>query len=94
VYDVGPMNGPYYTSGDLSGVVENVDYRRGSLVVRDDNSGSFVTVALTGNDSRFGDLRPGDYVEMSGSWSRGIFQAYNLGGLRDGGTASGYDDGY
>lgn len=83
VYDVGPMGGPFYTSGDLHGVVENVDYRRGTLVLRDDLSGSFVTVTLRGNDPRLGDLRPGDYVDLSGAWARGgYFEAYRLDNIR------------
>lgn len=86
VYDVGP----YATSGDMHGVVESVDYRRGTAVLRDDISGSFVTVVLRGNDPRLGDLRPGDYVDLTGAWNRsGVFDAYNVADLRGGGN--GYD---
>jgi hypothetical protein len=91
VYDMGPMGGPYYTSGDLRGVVESIDYRRGTAVIRDDISGGFVTIVLRGNDQRMGDLRPGDYVDLSGAWTRnGIFEAYNLENLQDGRNGSGY----
>jgi hypothetical protein len=93
-YDVYDGNGPYgyNTAGDLRGVVESVDYRRGTLVLRDDVSGSFVTTVLRGNDPRLGDLRPGDYVDLTGEWSRaGVFNAYNVADLRDGGR---YDDRY
>ena len=80
VYDVGPYawdGGAYATSGDLRGVVESVDYRRGTVVVRDDISGSFVTAVMRG--ARMGDLRPGDYVDFGGDWSRaGVFNAYQL----------------
>ena len=96
VYDVGPYGGgPYYgggyaTSGDVRGVVESVDYRRGTLVLRDDISGSFVTTVLRGNDPRLGDLRPGDYVDLGGSWNRsGVFEAYNVVDIRGG---AGYDN--
>ena len=93
VYDMGPMGGPYYTSGDLRGIVETVDYRRGTAVVRDDLSGSFVTILLRGNDPRLGSLRPGDYVDLSGAWSRnGYFEAYNV-LVADGGRG-GYGNGY
>ena len=89
VYDVGP----YATSGDLHGVVESVDYRRGTAVMRDDVSGSFVTIVLRGNDPRLGSLRPGDYVELTGAWNRaGVFDAYNVAALRGGGY--GQYDGY
>jgi len=89
VYDVGP----YATQGDLHGVVESVDYRRGTLVMRDDVSGSFVTVVMRGNDPRFGNLRQGDYVALTGAWNRqGVFDAYNVGDIRDGRGYGRYDD--
>jgi hypothetical protein len=70
-------------SAGLRGVVESVDYRSGTLVVRDNASGSFVTTVLVGNDPRLNGLRPGDYVELNGSWSRaGVFEAYNVADLR------------
>jgi Ni/Co efflux regulator RcnB len=95
VYDVGPYGaygGGYATSGDLRGVVESVDYRRGTLVLRDDISSSFVTTVLRGNDPRLGDLRPGDYVDLSGAWNRsGVFDAFNVVDIRGG---AGYDNRY
>ncbi len=85
VYDLGPMGSYYNTAGDIHGIVESVDYRRGAVVLRDDISNSFVTVVLRGNDPRLGDLRPGDYVDLSGQWTRGgIFEAFRLDDLRDG----------
>ncbi len=80
-YDVGP----YATAGNLHGLVENVDYRRGTMVLRDDVSGSFVTVTLRGNDPRLGELRTGDFVELTGAWNRaGVFDAYNVADIRGG----------
>lgn len=94
VYDMGPASGPFYTSGDLRGVVESVDYRRGTVVLRDDISGSFVTALLRGNDPRLGDLRPGDYVDLTGAWTRnGTFEAYQLQDVRQGDYGRN-DDGY
>jgi hypothetical protein len=95
VYDVGPY--AYSTGGDIRGVVESVDYRRGTAVLRDDVSGSFVTVLLRGNDPRLGELRTGDYVDLAGVWSRsGVFDAVNVADLRQagygyGGPAPQYD---
>lgn len=89
-YDVGPY--AYQTAGDLHGVVESVDYYRRTVVVRDDVSGAFVTGVLRGGDPRLGSLRPGDYVDLTGSWDRsGFFNAYNLSDFRpgDGGYAYG-----
>ncbi len=94
VYDVGPYGGGYATAGDLQGVVESVDYRRGTAVLRDDISGSFVTIVLRGNDPRLGDLRPGDYVDLNGAWSRaGVFNAHGVADVRGRGYDR-YDDRY
>jgi hypothetical protein len=63
--------------GDLRGVVESVDYRRGTFVVRNDASGSFVTVIARDREGR--EVRAGDYVEVSGTWTRaGLFSAYDV----------------
>jgi hypothetical protein len=75
--------GDAYTSGLLRGVVETVDYRRGTMVVRDDVSGSFVTTLI--RDRRLETLRPGDYVEVAGDWTRaGVFEGLRLEDVRDG----------
>jgi len=76
---------PVYSAGSLRGVVETVDYRRGTFVLRDDASGSFVTVIMRGSDRRFDTLRPGDYVSVDGDFTRGgLFEAYSA-DLIDGG---------
>jgi hypothetical protein len=72
-----------YSSGLLRGVVETVDYRRGTLVLRDDVSGSFVTTLI--RDRRLETLRPGDYAEIAGDWTRaGVFEGLRLEDTRDG----------
>jgi len=80
-------DGPYVSTpvarGEIRGVVESVDYRRGTLVVRDDNSGEFVTTVMRGRDRTFDSLRPGDYIELSGDWIRGTFEAYRADLLND-----------
>lgn len=104
VYDYSPWYGGYndpyyydrgaYTSGVVHGVVESVDYRRGTIVINDDISRQFVTVTMP-RDRRMDDVRPGDYVEFSGDWRGGIFNAYRLDRWdygRDGGSDR-YDDG-
>ena len=71
------------SSGLLRGVVETVDYRRGTLVLRDDVSGSFVTTLI--RDRRLETLRPGDYAEIAGDWTRaGVFEGLRLEDTRDG----------
>jgi hypothetical protein len=84
-YDAGPYGpGAVASAGGIRGLVESVDYRRGSLVIRDDVSGQFVTVMMRGGDPRFDSLRTGDYVDLSGEWVRGYFQAYNVDRIDDG----------
>ena len=69
--------------GLLRGTVESVDYGRDTFVVRNEATGSFVTVIA--RDRRGRDVRPGDFVEMSGNWDRsGLFQAYDVDLLDDG----------
>lgn len=64
------------SAGALRGVVESVDDRRGTFVVRNDATGSFVTVIMS---RRQEDVRPGDFVEISGDWTRsGLFEAYDV----------------
>jgi hypothetical protein len=66
-----------YSSGLLRGTVESVDYRNGTLVLRDDVTGNFVTTLI--RDRRLESLRPGDYAEISGSWTRsGVFDGLRL----------------
>lgn len=56
--------------------METVDYRRDTIVIRNDSTGSFVTVDL--RDRRY-HLRSGDYVELQGEWLRGgVFVAYDV----------------
>ena len=82
-YYGGGYGGSAYSSGLLRGVVETVDYRRGTLVLRDDVSGSFVTALI--RDRRLETLRPGDYAEISGDWTRaGVFEGLRLEDTRDG----------
>jgi hypothetical protein len=64
------------SAGWLRGTVESVDYRRDTFVVRNDATGSYVTVV---ERDRGMDVRPGDYVELSGDWTRGgIFRAWDV----------------
>ena len=84
-YD-GPYDGyysgyssPAYVAGELHGIVESVDYRRGTVLVRDTASDRIVNAVMRGDDPRFGDLRIGDYVELSGDWTRiSTFDAYRV----------------
>lgn len=70
-----------YDSGYVRGVVDNVDYRTGTLYLRDDASGRVIAVDMRRVDRRYsrldtGDLRRGDRVSLNGSWVRaGLFAA-------------------
>lgn len=80
-YDVYGYGNPYYSSvgSDVHGIVQSVDFRGGLAVVRDDATGSFVTIELLGNDPRLGALRPGMWVDLGGNFDNsGFFHAYNV----------------
>lgn len=65
-----------YSRGDLRGTVESVDYRRDTFVIRNEATGSFVTVVAAGRERH---VRAGDYVELYGDWSRnGVFRARDI----------------
>jgi hypothetical protein len=73
----------------VRGVVDRVDYRRGVLEVRDELSGHRVMVDMARVDRRgrvgVDDLRRGDYVTVSGDWSRGGgFEAFRVDNVRSG----------
>jgi len=59
--------------------VDRFDYAAGTMVVRDDSSGRYATVLMRGDDPQFGYLQPGDWVSLSGVWTRsGYFEAYRI----------------
>ena len=57
-----------YDRGFVRGVVERVDYRDGTLRVRDEASGHVITADVRSN---LRGVRRGDFVELSGQWLRG-----------------------
>lgn len=62
-----------YDRGFVRGVIERVDYRDRTLRVREEASGRIITVD-TRSDLR--GLRRGEFVTLSGQWSRGgVFDA-------------------
>ena len=85
--------GGYYDSraeNFLRGTVERIDFRRDAIVLRDRETGRFVTVDMRGADRRYRsvdleDLRRGDFVSLSGDWSRGgVFSAYRVESVNSG----------
>ena len=79
-----------YNDEYVRGIVERVDYRRGTLLLRDDRSGRRVSVFMAGgNRGRRGvdlnDLRRGDVVTLTGDRHRnGVFEAYRIESVRSG----------
>jgi hypothetical protein len=64
-----------YSRADLRGVVQDIDRRRGTFLLRNDSTGRHVTVSMRDNER----VRRGDYVELYGDWSRGgVFRAYDV----------------
>lgn len=79
-----------YNDEYVRGVVERVDYRRGTMVLRDDRTGRRVNAFMIGgNRGRRGvdlnDLRRGDVVVLTGDLHRnGVFEAYRIESVRSG----------
>jgi hypothetical protein len=90
-YNDGYYDGGGYGYGDrydglLSGRVERVDYRYGTMLLRDDRTGRTVEVDMRATAGRrgldLGDVRRGDRITVAGSWDRGYFHAYRIDGIR------------
>ena len=79
-----------YGNDSVNGIVERVDFYRGTMLVRDNRSGRRISVVMAGgNRNRRGvdlnDVRRGDRITLSGDWRRGnVFEAYNIDSLRNG----------
>jgi hypothetical protein len=70
-----------YDQGLVRGVVDRVDYRTGTVWLRDDASGRLITADVNGRS--LGALRPGEYVELSGQWiNGGVFDVASIGIVR------------
>ena len=69
-----------YGNGYVNGVIARIDYRDNTLVVRDQSSGRLITAEMTaGGRSNVRNLRPGDYVQMSGQWiGGGVFDVVRI----------------
>jgi hypothetical protein len=79
----GYASAPLYDQGVVQGVVDRIDYRTNTILVRDEASGRFINVDMrtagrtSGIDAR--NVRPGDYLTLTGQWDRaGIFEAYRV----------------
>lgn len=88
-------NDPYYSGGGysdrynegfLSGRVERVDYRSGTLLLRDERTGRRIEIDMRATEHRrgldFDDVRRGDRITLAGSWDGGYFHAYRIDGIR------------
>ena len=78
-YRDGVYNSGYrgHSEADFRGEVESVDYRRDSFVVRNEDTGNYITVVL--RDRRETLPRVGDFVAVRGDWTtQGYFRAYDV----------------
>ena len=79
--DVATYGAGSYDNGYVTGVVDRVDYRTGTVWLEDSRSGRIISVDMRRVDRRssridFDNLRRGDRVSVSGLWSTdGIFVA-------------------
>ena len=70
-----------YNQGFIRGVVDRVDYRTGTVWLRDASSGRLITADVNGRSLR--NLRRGEFVELTGQWIRGgVFDVASIGGYR------------
>ena len=70
-----------YDRGFVRGVVDRVDYRTGTVWIRDDASGRLIAADVNGHSLR--SLRRGEYVELTGQWIRGgVFDVASVGSIR------------
>jgi hypothetical protein len=74
---------PVYDQGYITGVVDRIDYRTNTILVRDEASGRFINVDMrtagrtSGIDAR--NVQPGDYLTLTGQWDRGgVFEAFRV----------------
>jgi len=71
-----------YDRGFVRGVVDRVDYRTGTVWLRDDATGRVITADVDGR-SAIRSLRRGEYVELTGQWIRGgIFDVARIDNVR------------
>ena len=60
-----------YSGSLVRGIVESVDLHTGIVVINDDGSRRNIAALLPPRDNRVDDIRPGDYIELSGGWVNG-----------------------
>ena len=68
----------YQQQGILSGVVEQINYRIGTMVIQDQATGRFINIDMQ-RMGGVGGLRGGEFVTVSGQWEGGnTFAAYQI----------------
>ena len=74
-----------YRSDFVRGVVDRIDYRAGTVWLRDDASGRLIAADMNGRreSAEMRGLRRGDRVELTGQWLRGgVFDVASLNAIR------------
>jgi hypothetical protein len=75
-YGYGNRGGYGYSNGFVRGVVERVDFRDGTLRVREERTGRIITADVRSN---LRGVRRGDFVELSGRWiGGGVFDVARI----------------
>jgi len=76
-----PDYGYGYREAFVRGLVERVDYRTGTVWLRDNASGRMIAADVNGRSLRA--LHRGEYVELSGQWIRGgVFDVARIDNIR------------
>jgi hypothetical protein len=72
-----------FVEATLTGVVESVDERRARFILKNDATGSLITISMFQAGGRT-EVRPGDHLRIEGEWTRsGVFDAIEIDLLRD-----------
>jgi hypothetical protein len=75
----GAVAGRAYGIGSVRGVVDRIDYRNGTLIVRDLANGRLITATTAGGRFTIRNLRRGDRVQLTGKWIRnGVFNVTRI----------------
>jgi len=74
-----------YDNGYVRGVINRVDYRTGTVWLRDEQSGAEIRAAVGGY--ALGDLHRGEFVELTGRWidggiGGGVFDVARIASIR------------
>jgi hypothetical protein len=70
-YRGGGYYGDYDRISSVGGTVQSVDLNTGVVTIEDNRTRRIISALLPPRDNRVDEIRPGDYIVLSGDWVRG-----------------------